>query len=173
MKEIDKKNEEEGIIIYGEYEKIITFPKKYEDFINDIISLFHIPQDKKPQLIITYKNIYGDSIKIVSGKDYSDFLIKLLENEIQNIIFVSIQESIKNKIKSYSEDIYDKDEDKDDEKENELDNKDDDSFLRKGHIFEKNQNNPKSEIFGGDGGLNINKILNESEDENNIINKII
>ena len=176
MKENNKINEEEGIIFYGDYEKIITFPKEYEDFINNIISLFHIPEDKKPLLIITYKNIYGDSIKILSREDYSDFLLKLSENEIQNIIFLSIQETIKNKIKSYREDIYDKDEDDDDndkEKENELNNKDDDddSFLRKGHVFEKKQNNPKSEIFG-DGGLDINKILNESieNDENNINN---
>ena len=176
MKEKDKINEEEGVIIYGDYEKVITFPKEYEDFINNIISLFHIPEDKKPLLIITYKNIYGDSIKILSREDYSDFLLKLSGDEIQNIIFVSIQETIKNKIKSYREDIYDKDEDDDDndkEKENELNNKDDDddSFLRKGHVFEKKQNNPKSEIFGG-GGLDINKILNENleNDENNINN---
>ena len=124
---------------------------------------------KKPLLIITYKNIYGDLIKIVSGEDYANFLIKLSENEIQNIVCVSIQESIKNKIKSYTEDIYDKDEE--DEKENELENKDDDSLLRKEHLFEKNQNNPKSEIFGG-GDLYINKILNENieNDENNINN---
>ena len=172
MKENDKNNEEEGIIIYGEYEKIITFPKEYEVFINNIISLFHIPEDKKPLLIITYKNIYGDSIKILSREDYSDFLLKLSENEIQNIIFISIQETIKNKIKSYNEDIYDKDDD-DSEKENELNNKDDDSFLRKGHIFEKKQNSLKSEIYGG-GGLVINKILNENieNDENNKIDNI-
>ena len=177
MQENDKNNEEEGIIIYGDYEKIISFPKEYEDFINNIISLFHIPEDKKPLLIITYKNIYGDSIKILSKEDYSDFLLKLSENEIQNIIFVSIQETIKNKIKSYREDIYDnKDEDDDDndkEKGNELNNNDDevDEFLRRGHVFEKKQNNPKSEIFGG-GALDINKILNESNenDENNINN---
>ena len=172
MKENDKNNEEEGIIIYGEYEKIITFPKEYEVFINNIISLFHIPEDKKPLLIITYKNIYGDSIKILSREDYSDFLLKLSENEIQNIIFISIQETIKNKIKSYNEDIYDKDDD-DSEKENELNNKDDDSFLRKGHIFEKKQNSLKTEIYGG-GGLVINKILNENieNDENNKIDNI-
>ena len=171
MKENDK-NEEEGIVIFGEYEKIVVFPKKYENFINNIISLFHIPEDKKSLLIISYKNIFGDSIKIVSGDDYSDFLIKLSENEIQNIIFVSTQESIKNKIKSYREDIYEKDDD-DDEKENELINKDGDFLLRKGHIFLKNQNNPKSEIFEDGGGLNINKILNESENENeNKINNI-
>ena len=177
MQENDKNNEEEGIIIYGDYEKIISFPKEYEDFINNIISLFHIPEDKKPLLIITYKNIYGDSIKILSKEDYSDFLLKLSENEIQNIIFVSIQENIKSKIKSYREDIYDnKDEDDDDndkEKGNELNNNDDevDEFLRRGHVFEKKQNNPKSEIFGG-GALDINKILNESNenDENNINN---
>ena len=172
MKENDKNNEEEGIIIYGEYEKIITFPKEYEVFVNNIISLFHIPEDKKPLLIITYKNIYGDSIKILSKEDYSDFLLKLSENEIQNIIFISIQETIKNKIKSYNEDIYDKDDD-DSEKENELNKKDDDSFLRKGHIFEKKQNTLKSEIYGG-GGLAINKILNENieNDENNKIDNI-
>ena len=172
MMENDKNNEEEGIVIYGEYEKILTFPKEYEDFINSIISLFHISKDKKPLLIITYKNIYGDSIKILSREDYSDFLLKLSENEIQNIVFVSIQESIKSKIKSYREDIYDKDVDDNDnnnEKENELNNNDDDSFLRKGHFFEKKQNNPKSEIFGG-RELAINKILKDNigNDENYI-----
>ena len=173
MKENEKSNEEEGIIIYGEYEKIITFPKEYENFINNIISLFHIPEDKKPLLIITYKNIYGDSIKILSKEEYSDFLLKLSENEIQNIVFISIQETIKNKIKSYNEDIYDQDDDEN-EKENDLNNKDDDSFLRKGHIFEKNQNSLKSEINGG-RGLVINKILNESienDDESNKIDNI-
>ena len=39
MKE-NGKNEEEGIIIYSKYEKTKTFPKKYKDFINNIISFF-------------------------------------------------------------------------------------------------------------------------------------
>lgn len=156
MKENNK--EEEGIIFYGEYQKVITFPKLYDDLLNNIISLFHIPEDKKSLLVINYKSIFGDSIKIASQEDYSNFLEKLSQNDVENIISVSIKESIRNKIKAYREDIYDKD---DEEEEDELYDKDD---LRKGHVFEKKKE-VQSEIFSR-GELNINKILNESFEEN-------
>ena len=154
MKENDNKGEE-GIIIYGEYEKIITFPKEYDELLNNILSLFNIPGNKKSLLIISYKSISGDSIKMYSQEDYSNFLQKLSQNDAENILSVFIQESIRNKIKSYHEDIYDKK----DEGEDNYDKED----LRRGNVFEK-KNEAKSEIFDG-GELNINKILNESFEE--------
>ena len=107
----ENNKDEEGIIIFGESEKLITFPKVYDDLINNIISLFNIPENKKSLLLISYKSLFGDSIKIYSQEEYNNFLEKLSKNDIENILSVCIQESIRNKIKSYNEDIYDKDDD--------------------------------------------------------------
>ena len=166
MKENNK--DEEGIIIFGEYEKIVTFPKVYDDLINNIISLFNIPENKKSLLLISYKILFGDSVNIYSQEEYNNFLQKLSQNDVENILSVCIQESIRNKIKSYNEDIYDKDDD-----EEEKDDKYDKDDLRTGHVFEK-KNEAQSNIFSGER-LNINKILNDSfeegkNDENNINN---
>jgi hypothetical protein len=166
MKENNK--DEEGIIIFGEYEKIVTFPKAYDDLINNIISLFNIPENKKSLLLISYKILFGDSVNIYSQEEYNNFLQKLSQNDVENILSVCIQESIRNKIKSYNEDIYDKDDD-----EEEKDDKYDKDDLRRGHVFEK-KNEAQSNIFSGER-LNINKILNDSfeegkNDENNINN---
>ena len=164
----ENNKDEEGIIIFGESEKLITFPKVYDDLINNIISLFNIPENKKSLLLISYKSLFGDSIKIYSQEEYNNFLEKLSKNDIENILSVCIQESIRNKIKSYNEDIYDKDDD-----EEEKDDKYDKEDLRRGHVFEK-KNEAQSNIFCGER-LNINKILNDSfeegqNDENNINN---
>ena len=164
----ENNKDEEGIIIFGESEKLITFPKVYDDLINNIISLFNIPENKKSLLLISYKSLFGDSIKIYSQEEYNNFLEKLSKNDIENILSVCIQESIRNKIKSYNEDIYDKDDD-----EEEKDDKYDKDDLRRGHVFEK-KNEAQSNIFSGER-LNINKILNDSfeegqNDENNINN---
>ena len=164
----ENNKDEEGIIIFGESEKLITFPKVYDDLINNIISLFNIPENKKSLLLISYKSLFGDSIKIYSQEEYNNFLEKLSKNDIENILSVCIQESIRNKIKSYNEDIYDKDDD-----EEEKDDKYDKDDLRRGHVFEK-KNEAQSNIFCGER-LNINKILNDSfeegqNDENNINN---
>ena len=161
--------DEEGIIVFGEYEKIITFPTVYDDLINNILSLFNIPENKKSLLLISYKSLFGDSVNIYSQEEYDNYLQKLSQNDVENILSVCIQESIRNKIKSYNEDIYDKDDDEEEEKEDKYD-KDD---LRRGHVFEK-KNEAQSNIFRGER-LNINKILNDSfeegkNDENNINN---
>jgi hypothetical protein len=110
--------------------------------------------------------VSGDSIKITSQEDYSEFLLKKSKGEIQNIISISLQEFIKNEIKSFR-DTYDKDEEEDD-------NDKDDLFLRQGHVFNNKNEKQKSEFFGG-GRLDINKFLNESiefgnSDDNNINN---
>ena len=159
--------DEEGIIVFGEYEKIITFPTVYDDLINNILSLFNIPENKKSLLLISYKSLFGDSVNIYSQEEYDNYLQKLSQNDVENILSVCIQESIRNKIKSYNEDIYDIDDDEEEEKEDKYD-KDD---LRRGHVFEK-KNEAQSNIFRGER-LNINKILNDSfeegkNDENNI-----
>ena len=164
----EKEIYDEGLVIYGEYQKSTCFPNEYEDLIDHIMSLFQIPEEKKPLLIITYKNVSGDSIKITSQEDYSEFLLKKSKGEIQNIISISLQEFIKNEIKSFR-DTYDKDEEEDD-------NDKDDLFLRQGHVFNNKNEKQKSEIFGG-GRLDINKFLNESiefgnSDDNNINNNI-
>ena len=155
----------EGTVKYGEYEKQILFPNNYDDLLDKILQLFHIPEEKKSFLIISFKNYSGDSIKIFSSEEYSYFLTKLYENEISNIIYVSLQQSIKNKILPFREDISDKDEDE--EEVNEKDNN-----LKQGHIFSKNKKH-QSNIFGG-GEFDINKMLNENNDgeskENNINN---
>ena len=163
----EKEINDEGIIIYGEHQKSISFPNEYDDLINHIISLFNIPEEKKSLLVITYKNLSEDLIKITSQEDYSEFLLKESEKEVQNIISISLQESIKNEIKSIHGDTYDKDEEEGDN------DKDVDLFLRQDHIFKKNDY-PQSEIFGG-GRFDINKFLNESielgnSEENNINN---
>ena len=141
----------EGIIKYDDYEKKISFPKNYDDLLDTIISLFHISTDKKPLLLISFKNISGDSIKIFSSEVYSYFLLKISQSEISNILYVSIEQSIKNKIRPYGEDIYDRDEEEVYENNNNL---------KQGHIFSKNKIN-QSDILR-DGGFGINKILNES-----------
>ena len=151
----------EGIIKFGDYEKEISFPNNYDELLDIIISLFHIPKEKKPLLLISFKNISGDSIKIFSSDVYSYFLSKISQNEISNIIYVSIQQSIKNKIRPYHQDIYNKDEEEEYENENEHN-------LKQGHIFSKNKIN-RSDILGG-GDFNINKMLNESNEEDNINN---
>ena len=103
----------------------------------------------------------------ISVEEFDNYLQKLSQNDVENILSVCIQESIRNKIKSYNEDIYDIDDDEEEEKEDKYD-KDD---LRRGHVFEK-KNEAQSNIFRGER-LNINKILNDSfeegkNDENNI-----
>ena len=159
----ENNNEEKGSIIYGEYEKPILFPNNYDDLINQIISLFHI-SEKEKNIIISYKNISGDSIKISSSEEYLEFLSKIKENLIPKIIYISVKKDIKNKIISYREDIYDRD-------ENEEEEENDDLFLRQGHVFSNNKKQQSERVF------DINKILNESfeikkSQEFNISNEI-
>ena len=88
--------DEEGIIVFGEYEKIITFPTVYDDLINNILSLFNIPENKKSLLLISYKSLFGDSVNIYSQEEYDNYLQKLSQNDVENILSVCIQESIRN-----------------------------------------------------------------------------
>ena len=159
---MEENNNLEGIIRFGEYEKNISFPNDYNSFLEEIINLFQIPQEKKSKLIVNYKNSFGNSSQIATSEEYSLVLQKMSNKEISNIISISFPEFFQNKIKQYREDIYDVD---DEEDKDEL-------FLRQGHIFSKNQKQ-QSEFNGA--GMDINKILNESievekEDENNINN---
>jgi len=60
-----KDNAKEKLIIrFGEYEKSILLPSNYSTLQEEIISLFNIPIEKKSQLIINYKNNFGDITKI-------------------------------------------------------------------------------------------------------------
>ena len=145
------------IIRFGEYEKTIFFPIDYNTLQGKIMSLFNIPKEKESQLIINYKNYNGDATKISSQEEYAEFLQKLKEKELPNIISISFHQILQNKIKKYKEDIYDID----DEEEEEDKDKDEIS-LRQGHIFMKNQKQ-KSEF--NKGRFDINKILKESNDE--------
>lgn len=154
----EKEINDEDLIIYGEYQKPTSFPNKYEDLVDHIMSLFHIPEEKKSLLIIAYKNESGDSIKITSQEEYSEYLLKKSKKELKNIILISLQEFIQSKIKPFQEDIiYDKDNEEDD-------NDNEDIFLRQGHVFEKN-NEAQSEFLAF-GKLNINKEI-ENSNENN------
>ena len=152
-----KDNDKQKLIIrFGEYEKSIFFPINYNDLQGKIMSLFNIPIEKKSQLIINYKNYNGDATKISNEEEYLEFLREISEKELPNIISISFHQMLQNKIKKYKEDIYDMDEEEEEDK--------DEISLRQGHVFMSNQKQ-KSEF--NKGGFDIDKILNESNDEKN------
>jgi len=160
-----KDNAKEKLIIrFGEYEKSILLPSNYSTIQEEIISLFNIPIEKKSQLIINYKNNFGDITKISSQEEYADFLRKISQKELPNIILISFHQILQNKIQKYREDTYDIEEEEEEEDKDEL-------SLRQGHIF---MNNKKQQSEFNRGGFDINKILNESIDaksnENNMNN---
>ena len=143
------------IIRFGEYEKSIFFPNNYNTLEGKIMSLFNIPLEKKSQLIINYKNFNGDTIKISNQDEYAEFLLKISEKELPNIISISFHQILQNKIEKYREDTYDINEEEEEEDKDEI-------FLRQGHIF---MNNQKQLSEFNKGGFNFNKILNENNDE--------
>lgn len=157
-----KENDMEKLIIrFGEFEKSISIPENFYSLQEEIMSIFNIPSEKKSQLIINYKNNIGDSTKISCQEDYSEFLQKIFEKELSNIILISFHQLLQNKIQKYREDTYDIDEE---EEKDEI-------SLRQGHIF---MNNQRQQSEFNRGGFDINKILNESIDgkanENNMDN---
>jgi len=163
----ENNDNKKGIIKYDDYEKNISFPEDYDALIDEVLSLFHMSEDKKPYLVLSYKNTSGDSLKVCNQEEYSEFLTKMSQKEITNIISVSYKQLIKNKIIPYKEDVYDRDEDLEEDED-----KDDEINLRKGHIF-SNRQKYVSELFGEK--VDINNILNESierniNNENNINN---
>ena len=156
----DNKDNLELIIKYEKSEKLINLPNNFDDLLEQVISIFDIPKEKKPFLIMSFKNISGNIIKISSSEEFSSFLSKFVCKEISNIIYISIQQPIIKEFQNYSEDINNKYEEEE-EIEEEMESEDkNDLFLRQGHIFSKNKK-MNSEIFGGETN-NINKILNES-----------
>ena len=151
-----KDNDTQKLIIrFGEYEKSIFFPNNYNTLEGKIMSLFNIPLEKKSQLIINYKNFNGDTIKISNQDEYAEFLLKISEKELPNIISISFHQILQNKIEKYREDTYDINEEEEEEDKDEI-------FLRQGHIF---MNNQKQLSEFNKGGFNFNKILNENNDE--------
>jgi transposase-like protein len=166
-------NKIEGKIQYDDYEKNLSFPDNYDILIEEILSLFNIPEEKKPFLIITYKNTSGDSLKITNQEEYLDFLTKIKEKELNNIISVSIQKIIKNKIQPFIEEVYDKD-----DKDIEEDEDKDELLLRQGHVFLKNKN-AQSEIYGDKMELaesiegNINNENNKFDIDNIFNNEVV
>ena len=103
-----KDNAKEKLIIrFGEYEKSILLPSNNSTLQEEIISLFNIPIEKKSQLIINYKNNFGDITKISSQEEYADFLRKISQKELPNIILISFHQILQNKIQKYREDTYD------------------------------------------------------------------
>jgi len=144
------------IIRFGEYEKSIIYPINYNALQEKIMSLFNIPIEKKSQLIINYKNKIGDITKISNEEEYAEFLKKISEKELSNIILISFHQILQNKIQKYNEDIYDIDEEEDKDK--------DEISLREGHIFMINK---KQHSEFNRGGFDINKIVNENIDEKN------
>ena len=152
-----KDNDTQKLIIrFGEYEKSIFSPNNYNTLEGKIMSLFNIPLEKKSQLIINYKNYNGDTIKISNQDEYAEFLLKISEKELPNIISISFHQILQNKIEKYREDTYDINEEEEEEEDK------DEIFLRQGHIF---MNNQKQLSEFNKGGFNFNKILNENNDE--------
>ena len=160
---MEEEDKIEGIINFEGNQKSISFPEDYNSLLEQIISLFDISKEKQSFLITNYKNIYGIDANISSQEEYSEFLKKVSENKISNIISISFHQISKNKIQRYREDIYDKDDEEED--------KDEITFNR-GKMFSTIQKK-KSGIFEDE--FDINNILNESiengkNDENNINN---
>ena len=158
-----EENKIEGIISFEGKQKSISFPEDYKSLLNQILSLFGISKEMQPFLIINFKNIYGIDAKISSQEEYSDFLQKISDNKISNIISISFQQISKNKIQRYREDIYDKDDEEEDK---------DEIILNRGKMFSTIQKK-QSGLFEDE--FDINNILNESienskNDENNINN---
>ena len=149
------------IIRFGEYEKSIIYPINYNTLQEKIMSLFNIPIEKKSQLIINYKNKIGDITKISNEEEYAEFLKKISEKELSNIILISFHQILQNKIQKYNEDIYDIDEEEDKDK--------DEISLREGHIFMINK---KQHSEFNRGGFDINKIVNENIDEKSNENNV-
>ena len=121
-----EENKIEGIISFEGKQKSISFPEDYESLLEQILSLFDISKENQSFLIINFKNIYGIDAKISSQEEYSDFLQKVSDNKISNIISISFQQISKNKIQRYREDIYDKDDEEEDK---------DEIILNKGKMF--------------------------------------
>ena len=91
-------------IKYGSETKEIILPEKYNIFLEEIYSLFNIPDEQKSNIIININNLS----KIENSEQYLNFLNKIQINE--KPIITIILNKFDNKLLLQRKDLYDKEE---------------------------------------------------------------